>query len=164
MKRLFASLVFMVYLGGCAMLTEDRFVVKPSALDYAQFRTSRPSPVDGKPEVIRLDLSGIGYLEMTRGRSERIGDGFWKPSENPDWQDLQRSHVMLDEADTVAVFQKLVNAGHFDRGPTGKRHPPPHDLAVLLAIGFKKGVVLTSRADYVDLFNDLLERVQADNR
>ncbi len=148
-------LLLVIAAAGCASLNEVRFTVDPSALDYAQFRIVRPSPVDGKAETIRIDLSGSGFLEMMTGRSERVTDSFWRQSEDPVWQDLHRTHVMLSPAETAIIFQKLVNLGIFDHKQPKEASPPPHDLAVLVAIGFKKRLILTSRTDYRRLFDDL---------
>jgi len=156
-SRILPSLLI-VLMAGCASLNEVRFTVDPSSLDYVQFRISRPSPVDGRPETIRIDLAGSGFLEMTTGRSERVLDSFWRQSEDPVWQDLHRTHAMLAPSETAAVFQRLVDLGMFDRKQPPETKPPPHDLAVLAAIGFKKRLVLTSRAEYRRLFDDLEAR------
>lgn len=151
-------LLLLVAAAGCTALNEVRFTVDPSSLDYAQFRIVCSSPVDGKPETIRVDLSGSGFLEMTTGRSERVTDSFWRQSEDPAWQDLHRAHVMLSAAETAAIFQKLVDLGIYDRKQPEEATPPPHDLAVLVAIGFRKKLVLTSRTDYRRLFDELEAR------
>lgn len=157
--RLLLSLLI-VLLAGCTALNEVRFTVDPSSLDYAQLRIVRPSPVDGKSETIRIDLSGSGFLEMTTGRSERVTDSFWRQSEDPEWQDMHRTHAMLSAVETAAFFQKLVDLGIFDRKQPKETTPPPHDLAVLVAIGFRKKLILTSRADYRRLFDDLEARLR----
>lgn len=154
-----AAVLAMLIATGCASLSEVRFTAKPSSLDYAQFRISRLSPVDGKPETIRLDLSGSGFLEVTTGASERVRDGFWKQSDDPDWQDIRQDHTFLTEEETAAIFQRIVNAGLFDRRQNPKKDPLPHDIAVLAALGFKKNLVLTGRTEYRKIFDALLERV-----
>jgi len=151
-------LFLLAAVAGCASINEVRFTVDPSSLDYAQFRIVRPSPVDGKSETIRIDLSGSGFLEMTTGRSERVTESFWQQSEDPVWQDLHRTHVMLSAAETAVLYQKLVDLGIFDRKQPKEAKQPPHDLAVLVAIGFRKQLVLTSRPEYRRLFDDLEAR------
>lgn len=151
-------LLLLAAAAGCAALNDVRFTVDPSSLDYAQFRIVRPSPVDGKPETIRIDLAGSGFLEMTTGRSERVTDSFWRQSEDPVWQDLHRAHVMLSADETAAIFQKLVDLGIYDRRQPEEATPPPHDLAVLVTVGFRKKLVLTSRADYRRVFDGLEAR------
>ena len=158
MIRIALLLMVLLAAAGCASLNEVRFTVEPSSLDYAQLRISRPSAVDGKPETIRIDISGSGFLEMTTGRSERVTDSFWRQSEDPAWQDLQRAHVMLSPVETAAIFQRFVDLGIFDYKHPDEKTPPPHDLAVLVAIGFKKRLILTSRADYRRIFDDLEAR------
>lgn len=148
-------LVILVNAYGCTALNEVRFTVEPSSLDYAQFRISRTSAANGQPETVRIDLSGSGYLEMTTGRSERVTDSFWRQSEDPAWQDLQKTYVMLPAAQTRDIFQRMVDMGIFDRKQPEEITPPPHDLAVLVAVGFKKRLILTRRKDYHQLFDEL---------
>jgi hypothetical protein len=156
--RLSVCLCYLVLAAGCASLNEVRFTVDPSGLDYAQFRISRASAIDGKAETIRIDLSGSGFLEMTTGQSERVTESFWQPSDNPNWQDLHRTHEMLSADETTAIFQQLVDLGMFDRKQPEEATPPPHDLAILAQIGFKKRLILTSRKDYRELFDKLEQR------
>lgn len=146
-------------IAGCAALNEVRFTASPSPLDYAQFRISRPSMTSGKQETIRLDLSGSGFLEITTGDSDRVLDSFWKESDDPSWQDLRHDHVFISEADTAAIFQRLVDNGMFDRRQNQKTNPPPHHLAILASIGSHKRLILTSRQEYHQIFDMLLERV-----
>ena len=140
---------------GCRSLREDRFVVRPSSLDYLQIvRTQIPHGAE-RPETLRLDLTGSGYLQLTAGRSERVRTGFWQESQSQDWGDWRRDYVVLSPARTLAYFQAFVNAGVFDRPP---RRPPQQepDLAVLMAIGNRKNLILTSEPVYHQLFAELL--------
>ena len=143
---------------GCTALNQVRFTVKPSSLDYAQFRRTRVSPVNGHVETLRLDLSGSGFLELTSGRSERVSSGFWRESDSPTWQDLRKDHVMLTETEATAILQRLVDAGMFDRKRDPRKDPPPHDLAILAAIRFEKRLVLTADPAFHRIFDALLER------
>ncbi len=155
-----ALLLTATLLAGCSTLTEVRFTVEPSSLDYAQFRTSRPSRNGGPPTVVRLELAGSGYLEYRSGRSERVRNGFWQESESPDWEDLHTDHVVLTQEETVAIYQRLVDAGIFDRvrqkEPTGR----PSSLAVMASIRFKKELILTSDPVYVEIFEELLSKFE----
>ena len=141
---------------GCTSLTQVRFTVEPSSLDYAQFRASRPTPNGGNPVVVRLELAGSGYLEYRSGRSARVRDGFWQESESPDWQDLRTDHVILRQEETVAIYQRLVDAGIFDNRRGDKPGNAPSTLAVLASIRFRKQLILTSDPIYVQLFEELI--------
>jgi hypothetical protein len=163
-KKTTATCLLLLAAAGCASLNEVRFTVEPSALDYAQFRIIRPSPVDGKSETIRIDLSGSGFLEMLTGTSERVTDSFWRQSEDPAWQDLHRTHAILSPDETAIIFQKLVDLGIFDHKQPKEATPPPHDLAVLVAVKFRKRLLLTSRSDYRQLFDDLEARCRYPRR
>jgi len=160
MKTRIACIVaLLIAAAACTSLDKVRFAVSPSALDYAQFRMTLISAADGKPEAVRLDLSGNGFLELTTGRSARVASGFWKESDDPAWQDIRRDHTFLSESETTAVFQRLVDAGILDRRRDPKENPPPHPLAVLLSVGHRKRLILTGNPEYTDLFKMLLERV-----
>ena len=136
-------------------MREDRFIVRPSSLDYLQIiRTHLPHGAN-RPETLRLDLTGSGYLQLTAGRSERVRTGFWQESASPEWSDWRRDYVVLSPARTLAYFQAFVNAGVFDKPP---RRPPTEepDLAILIAIGNRKNLLLTAAPVYHQLFDELL--------
>lgn len=161
MKKLqFLLPLALIVLAACTSLTQVRFTVEQSSLDYALFRTSHPSPNGGPPTVIKLELQGSGYLEYRSGKSERVRDGFWQESESPDWQDLHRDRIVLTQEETVAIYQRLVDAGIFDTTRGDKPTDNPSALAVMASIRFKKKLILTSDPVYVDIFNELLARFE----
>jgi len=140
---------------GCQTMRQDRFVVRASALDYLQIvRTHIPHGIE-RPETLRLDLTGSGYLQLTAGRSERVRTGFWQEDNSPDWGDWRRDYVVLSPTRTLAYFQTFVNAGVFDRSARGQPEREP-DLVILMAIGNRKTVLLTSEPVYHQLFAELL--------
>lgn len=140
---------------GCASVREDRFTVQSSALDYLQIvRTHIPEGED-RPQTIRLDLTGSGYLQLTAGRSERVRSGFWQESQSADWSDWRRDYVVLSPARTRTYYQAFVNAGIFDRRP----HEEPDenaDLVILMAVGNRKNVLFTDAPVYHQLFAEML--------
>jgi len=160
MKKLTCMLLASALLAGCASLTQDRFTVEPSSLDYVQFRSTRPSPGGGAPSVIKLELAGSGYLEYLSGTSERVRDGFWQESGEPNWQDLRKDHLVLTQEETVAIYQRLVDAGVFDN--VRKRDADAADarLAILASIRFRKKLVLTDDPVYLAIFDELLSRFE----
>lgn len=158
-KHIFSQTLLVVFMAaGCTSLNQVRFEVAPSSLDYAQFRKTKISATDGKTESVRLDLAGSGYLEMITGRSERVVDDFWRQSEEVSWQDLRKDHVMLSESETTAIFQRLVDLGMFDRNQNPKKNSPPHEIVIVAAIRFEKKIILTSEAEYLKIFKELLEK------
>ncbi len=136
-------------------MREDRFVVRSSALDYMQIiRSHIPHGAD-RPETLRLDLTGSGYLQLTAGRSERVRSGFWQESSSPDWSDWRRDYVVLSPARTLAYFQAFVNAGIFDRRP--RSEPDENaDLVILIAVGNRKNVLFTDAPVYHQIFSEML--------
>ncbi len=136
-------------------MREDRFIVRGSQLDYLQIvRTHLPHGAE-HPQTMRLDLTGSGYLQLTAGRSERVRSGFWQESDSPHWSDWRRDYVVLSQARTLAYFQTFVNTGVFDKPP---RMPPQEepDLAILIAVGNRKTLLLTAAPVYHQLFDELL--------
>lgn len=139
---------------GCASMREDRFIAQPSPLDSLQIiRTHLPHGTD-RPETLRLDLNGSGYLRLTAGRSERVRSGFWQESASPDWLDLRQDHVFLSPARTRAYFQAFVNAGFFDKPP--RKQEEHAELVVLIALGKRKAARFTAAPVYHHLFEELL--------
>jgi hypothetical protein len=140
---------------GCASLQQDRFVVKPSALDYLQIVRTHSVQGNDRPVTMRLDLDGSGYLQMTAGRSERVRTGFWQEASSAEWQDLRRDYVVLSPEKTRAYFQAFVDAGAYDKPPENKNKQEP-ELAILIAIGSKKNLRLTSDPAFLQLYHQLL--------
>lgn len=143
-------------LAGCASLTQVRFTVDPSALDYVQLRRVLRPIGNEKSIVIRLELAGSGYLDYRSGRSVRVRDNFWQESNAPDWQDLQTDHLVLTQEETRIVYQRFVDAGLFDHN----QKPPPdgYNLAIMGCIGFEKRVLFTNDPVYSALFEELLAK------
>ncbi len=145
---------------GCSSLTQVRFTVQSSSLDYVQFRSTRPSSSGGAPSVVKLELAGSGYLEYISGRSERVRDAFWQESAAPNWQDIRTDHVVLTQDETVVIYQRLVDAGVFDNVRRQQTDAASAHLAVLASIRFRKKLVLTSDPVYLDIFSELLARFE----
>jgi hypothetical protein len=145
-----------VLVSGCAALTQVRFTVDPSALDYVQLRRVLPPIGNEKSIVIRLELAGSGYLDYRSGRSVRVRDNFWQESNAPDWQDLQTDHLVLTQEETRIVYQRFVDAGLFDHN----QKPPPdgYNLAIMGCIGFEKRALFTNDPVYSVLFEELLAK------
>lgn len=143
-------------LAGCASLTQVRFTVDPSALDYVQMRRVLPSKGNEKPIVIRMELAGSGYLDYRSGRSVRVRNNFWQESDAPDWLDLKTDHIVLTHEETRIIYQRLVDAGIFDLKQ--KEKPNGDDLAIMGCIGFEKRILFTKDPIYNALFDELLAK------
>jgi len=135
-------------------MRQDRFVARPSSLDYIQMmRTHLPHGAE-RPETLRLHLDGSGYLHLTAGRSERVRSRFWQESASPDWQDMRQDHVFLSPARTHAYFQAFVNAGVFDKPP--RKQEENAELVVLVVLGKRKAARFTAAPVYHLIFEELL--------
>ena len=149
-------------LAGCQTfdsMNEVRFEVDPSPLDYLQLRRVLPATADRPAQVVRFDLSGLGYLEYQAGRSERTSDPFWQQSDKADWQDLRRDVVTLTPEETQLVFQHVVDTGIFDRFPQ-KTDPERHyKVAVMARVAFEKSFRFSDDATFIQLFDALLRRM-----
>ena len=139
-------------------MTEVRFTVDPSALDYVQLRRILPQEGNARPVVIRLELTGSGYLDYRSGRSVRVRDNFWQEEQSPDWQNLKTDHVVLSTEETQAFYQRFVDAGLFDYRNSKKQVNSARAITVFGCVGFKKKYILTDAPIYTELFDDLLEK------
>ncbi len=136
-----------------------RFEADPSPLDYIQLRRALPA-TDGRPaQVIRFDLSGVGYLEYQAGRSERTSDPFWQQSDSADWQDLRRDVITLTPEETKIVFQRVVDSGIFDKFPQKTDPQRQYKIAVMARVAFEKSLRFSDDDVYVELFDTLLRRM-----
>ena len=143
---------------GCAALSQLRFTVDASALDYVQFRQAIVTSDSEAPYVKSLELSGSGYLEYTRGRSERVRNDFWQESSSPDLDDLRTDFIVLTQEETVAIYQRLVDAGFFDGYQREKASTNTTKLLILARIHFEKKVISTTKPIYLEIFNELIAK------
>jgi len=143
---------------GCASLSQRRFTVDSSALDYVNFRQAIVTSESEAPFVKSLELSGSGYLEYTRGRSERVRDDFWQESASPNVDDLRADFIVLTQEETVAIYQRLVDAGIFDGYKRSKASTNTTKLLISARIHFEKKVISTTKPIYLEIFNELIAK------
>ena len=146
--------------GGCASLSRVRFTVEESSLDYVHFRQTEIVDGDKAPIVKALELNGSGYLEYRTGRSERVRDGFWQESTSPHLEDLHTDRLVLSQEETVAFYQRLVDAGIFDGIQKEKATEGAPKILVYARIAFEKRVIITTNPVYAEIFDELLSRFQ----
>jgi hypothetical protein len=147
--------VLIVLAGGCASLTQVRFAVEPSGLDYIQLVQHR-TMADGRLYTVKLELQGSGLLTYQAGTSARVRTGFWQPSDGASWNDLHSDRKVLAETVVRAALQRVVDAGAFDRGrdlnPDGLTQP----ILIQVRIGSEKRIFFTEEPAFLALFKDLL--------
>ncbi len=143
---------------GCAYFSRIRFTVEPSSLDYVQFRQTEIVVGDEPPYVKSLELGGSGYLEYSRGKSERVTNDFWQESSSPHLNDIQTDFRVLTQDETVAIFQRMVDAGVFDGHQRDKARPDATKLLVLARMHFEKKVIVTTNPVYLEIYNELLAK------
>lgn len=143
---------------GCASMSQRRFTVDSSALDYVQFRQAIVTRDSKAPFVKSLELSGSGYLEYSRGRSERVRNDFWQESSSPNLDDLRTDFIVLTQEETVAIYQRLVDAGIFDGYQREKASTNATKLLVLARIHFEKKAISTTKPIYLEIFNELIAK------
>lgn len=150
----------LIALAGCASLSQVRFAVKPSALDYVQLRRIQGTNTDTPPRVIRLELTGSGYLDYKSGRSVRVRDNFWQESNSENWRDLKSDHIVLSAEETLAFYQRFVDAGLFDQRTTEQQDSDAAALTIMGCIGFEKKIIFTKAPVYNEIFDELLEKLK----
>jgi len=146
---------------GCASLetlSQKRFTVESSSLDWVQFSRTIQGNDKEVPRTIRLQLDGSGYLEYRSGKSSRVKNDFWQESNSDHWQDMHTDHLVLSKSDTLKYYQRLVDAGIYDRVRLSKEEKAIASLAILARIDFEKKLTLTSDPVLIKIFDDLLAK------
>jgi hypothetical protein len=155
------SCLALTLLCGCATLdklNQKRFTVEHSSLDWVQFSRTVNGKDDKNPVTVRLQLDGSGYLELRTGRSTRVKDDFWQQSATDNWQDIRTDRVVLSQDETVKIYQRLVDAGVYDRTKQRKEERAKATLAILARIDFEKKLVVTNDPVFIKIFDDLLAK------
>jgi hypothetical protein len=141
-------------------LGRKRFTVESSSLDWVQFsRTLAPNGAE-PPVTIHLQLDGSGYLQYRIGKSVRVRDDFWQHNTGGNWQDMQTDQIVLSRDETVAFYQRLVDAGIYDYRKKDKERDKHATLAILARIDFQKKLILTNEPVFLKIFEDLLDKFE----
>jgi len=141
---------------GCRTLTEVRFAVDPSPLDYLQLVQHQPLG-DGQTHSTVLELQGSGYLSVRSGAGERARSGFW--ADDPAAATVRRDHRVLAPEVTRQLLQRAVDAGAFDRN---RRKAPPQVVSpvfVQVNIGGRKNLFVTGEPAFHELFESLARQL-----
>lgn len=148
-------------LSGCASfeaINQKRFTVESSSLDWVLFSRTIKNNDKSTPKIIKLELYGSGYLKYSSGKSSRVKTGFWQNTESENWQDIQTDQIVISRDETLKFYQRLVDAGVFDKVKTSKEEQARASLAILARIGFEKKLVLTNDPVFIKIFDDLLAK------
>jgi len=156
--------VAVLLLGGCASMSRKweemhrvRFKVDLSALDYVQFNR-RLVKKGQKPVDVNIELDGSGLLQCRVGRSVRVQNDFWQSPEGGSWQDLRSDRVALSREETSSIYQRLVDAGVFDKVRDKKAQGGRKSLVILAKMGFNKQILATDDAAFIKIFDELFAR------
>ncbi len=150
-------IVGLALVSGCRMLTEVRFAVDPSPLDYLQLVQHRPL-ADGQTHTTVLELQGSGYLAVRSGAGERARSGFW--TDDPLAGAVRRDHRVLSREQTRQLLQQAVDTGAFDRD---RPKTPPlveSPLFVQVNIGGRKNLFVTGEPAFRELFESLARQLE----
>ena len=154
------SFLTLTLMCGCTTfdsMNQKRFTVESSSLDWVQF--SRTVKIKGEdPVTVRMQLDGSGYLEYREGRSVRVKNDFWQQSTDTNLTDIKTDRVVLSQDETVKIYQRLVDAGIYDRIKQTKDQKAEATLAILARIDFEKKLVVTNDPVFIKIFEDLLEK------
>lgn len=139
-------------------LSQKRFTVESSALDYVQFSRTIDNKSKETSRTIWIQLNGSGYLECRIGKSSRVKTDFWQNTESDNWQDLQTDHIVLSREETLKYYQRLVDAGVYDKVKQTKEEKASTSLAIFAKISFEKKLTLTSDPVFIKIFDELLNK------
>ena len=133
---LLAALALMT---GCGRFWENPYVtVTETPLNWCEihyYNTSR-KPI----RRVAVRITGAGFVEVRSGTSRRVSDSFAKTMTDPTWNDFHPRQFQIDPVHVRKEFQRLVDAGLFDRDKMFKstKYPSPgRFIAVRAAIDNK---------------------------
>jgi hypothetical protein len=149
--------------GGCSTwrgAMNGHFQVDLSPMDSMQLLYFPGAAATGTAVPVRLGLTGSGHLEMATGRSPRVLDPFWKQSNNPDWSDLRTDQLVLGWQETRVCFQRLVDAGCYEKTmrPTEDKPNTVRHVKIMAFVGGEKAFLITDKPEFLQLAADLMAR------
>ena len=155
-------IISLMSLTGCVSLSQKPpfWTVELSSLDYVQFLSSPQATVqDDNPLIVRLELTGNGYLAYIAGRSERVSDSFWQESTNPLWDDIGNDQLVLSGPRTSDYMQRLVDMGFFgpDFAEVEGDDDPNNALVVFASLNGRKQARVSTDPALRKLFEELLK-------
>ncbi len=160
-----ACCIYAVLLGGCIATEGSPFGRPPyfknelSTLDNIQFKfVPGAEPQDGLPDrTVVIEIIGNGYMTIVKGRSNQL-DPFAHARHGHVPADERRDQVVLSEADTAAVFQKIIDIGVFDRRKNMSMETVKDSayLVVLAEVSRRKNLQVSNRPEMMALFRSLV--------
>jgi len=85
-------------------------------------------------------------------------DAFWKDRDKAGWHNYTTDQIVLSEADTLAIFQGLVDTGLFESSLKQKDVDKNRAILVYAQIDGRKRVTYTDDPAVLKLLRDLLKR------
>jgi len=154
------SIIFTLICGCTSFktLNQKRFTVDLSSLDWVQFSRTINGKGDVAPVTVRLQLAGSGYLEYKSGRSTKVTTDFWQDTSASNWHDIHTDYIVLSKEETLKYYQRLVDAGVYDRIKQTKNETEGANLAILARIEFEKKLILTGDPVFIKIFDELLAK------
>ena len=107
------SLFTVALFSGCGKFWVDPYItVDDSALNWIHIHYYNLA----RNPVMRYDvyLSGAGYVEVKKGRSQLVTNDFSKQDDDPNWSNIRTLRKDVDRRHVKDIFQHLVNNGVLD--------------------------------------------------
>jgi len=153
-------LIVLALAAGCQSFNPSRWDVELNPLDAVQFLVTpaEGSDAEKRREAIRVEVIGTGYCAYVRGDASRVMDAFWKDRDKAGWHNYTTDQIVLSEADTLAIFQGLVDTGLFESSLKQKDVDKNRAILVYAQIDGRKRVTYTDDPAVLKLLRDLLKR------
>ncbi len=118
-SKLFLSalLVASVFCGCSTFLDYPYFTVKDSGLNWVSIRHYNYKTVPIQRVSVRID--GNGMVTVREGTSMLVCNPFAANNNDPHWNDIRETRIMLPREEVVPLYQMLVDRGLFEERKKG---------------------------------------------
>jgi len=143
---------------GCKLTKPTQWAVETHSLDNVHLLYSKvPNRKGEKPRNVYVQLMGNGYLSYSDDGQRRAQDSFWDQKVIPGWHGTVTDNTVIGELAVQAIFQRVVDAGFFDRGFNKMQSEENKKLLVFASINGRQNSTHTDEEELLDIFYDLLD-------
>ncbi|MFT5241111.1 MAG: hypothetical protein ACI9OU_002293 [Candidatus Promineifilaceae bacterium] len=155
----------MLTLSGCKAFNSpfDRpphWKVELSSLDSVAFKWTPSSVIHTEsPRTVIIELMGNGYMTIASGVGGKVNDPFQDAIDGQAPADERRDQMTLSESDTKRFYQRVVDAGFFEKkfDLSKEAQNGGDSLLIFAKINSRKHIQSTDAPEMMALYRILLD-------
>jgi hypothetical protein len=157
-------LSLMLTLGGCKSFNSPfdrppRWKVELSSLDSVAFKWTPSKVIHAEsPRTVIIELMGNGYMTIASGVGGKVNDPFQDAIDGQAPADERRDQMTLSESDTKRFYQRVVDAGFFEKqfDLSKEAQKGGHSLLIFAKINGRTHIQSTDAPEMMALYRILL--------